>query len=178
MFRISAALLIVAGLSSSIAFGADENAAKKWPTERVVAHIRTVAEKLEAEYAKEAKEKKEREGDSDIWRELDYYAGVLRNRLFALAGEKTIGAEKARDLKWLAREAECRSYHTRQRETAAKYFGELKVMLMEIKAQIATREELPRGHAFQLKPIASEERMRAMQMKWEPKEDPDGDGRN
>ena len=165
MFRMC---LFAALVAVSFAAGAEPKA-PAWTNDRLISQILTVAEKLQAEYAKE---KQGSSGDLETWRELDYYAGKLRTHLFVRSRDKQLSAQKMADLQWLARESEERSYRTRIRETAAQNFKELKVMLAEIKEQLKTSAEIPRGPAFQLKSLATEGEMRPMQVTWHP---PGGD---
>ena len=160
--------LIAALVAVPLAAGAEPKA-PAWTNDRLIAQILTVAEKLEAEYAKE---KPGSSGDLDTWREVDYYASKLRTRLFVRSRDKQLSAQKMADLQWLARESEERSYRTRIREAAAQNIKELKVMLAEIKDQLKSNAEIPRGPAFQLKSLATEGGMRPMQAVWHP---PGGD---
>ncbi len=144
---------------------AEEKAPRAWTHDRLIAHIQSVAEKLQSEYVAE---KEKDAGDLDMWNQLEYYANKLRDRLFVKSREATLSSQKSRDLKWLARESEIRAYNMRSREAAAKQLKELKVLLAEIKEQLKTNDELPRGAAFQLKALAAEERMRPMQLMWTP----------
>jgi len=156
--------LIAALVAASLAAGAEPKA-PEWTNDKLIAHVLNAAEKLDAEYAQE---KPGSSGDLDAWRELDYYASKLRTRLFVRSRDKTLSAQKMADLQWLARESEERGYRSRFREGAAQQFKELKTMLAEIKEQLKTSAELPRGAAFQLKSIATEGGMRPMQVTWKP----------
>lgn len=156
--------LIAVLFAVPLAAGAEPKA-PAWTNDRLIEHVQSLAEKLQSEYAAE---KEKDAGDLETWNKLEYYADKLRDRVFVRSRDKKLSAQKSADLQWLARESEIRAYNMRSREAAARQFKELKTLLGEIKEQLKTNEELPRGAAFQLKALIAEEHMRPMQLKWTP----------